>query len=152
MGEVIQDSIVVEAQTENLHKVREFMSRNVQASALGELDRNKVVLAVDEAVANIMRHAYSGAGSGEVQIAVSANEEKFEITIFDSGSVFDPNDVKEPDMMEHVRLGKKSGLGIFLMRQIMDEVTYNFREGSRNRLHLVKFVNPSESKPGPGVS
>ena len=152
MGELIQDSIVVEAQTENLHKVREFMSRNVQASALSELDRNKVVLAVDEAVANIMRHAYSGAGSGEVQIAVSANEEKFEITILDSGSMFDPNDVKEPDMMEHVRLGKKSGLGIFLMRQIMDEVTYNFREGSRNRLHLVKYVRPSESKPGPGIS
>ena len=56
------------------------------------------------------------------------------------GEGFDPDRIKEPNMAEHVRAGRKSGLGIFLMRQIMDEVTYRFREGVPNRLRLVKYL------------
>jgi serine/threonine-protein kinase RsbW len=150
MSEVIQDSIVVQAQTANLQAVREFMSRQAKASALPDREKNKVVLAVDEAVANIVKHAYQMSGSGEVIIRVQADEEKFEVFVYDSGIRFDPAAVKNPDMSEHVRLGKKTGLGIFLMRQIMDEVIYNFREGARNELHLIKYVSPpAEPSKGP---
>ncbi|MHC5038442.1 MAG: ATP-binding protein [Planctomycetota bacterium] len=148
MGEVIQDRIEVKALTENLKFVREFMSRMVGASALAEMDRNKVVLAVDEAVANIVRHAYGGSGKGIIQIQARADARKLEIHIFDSGSKFDPNSVKDPDMMEHIRLGKKTGLGIFLMRQIMDEVSYSFREGKNNELYLAKYIQSPDAPKG----
>ncbi len=144
MGYVIQDSIEIAADTSNLRNVREFMSRLVGKSGLDERDRNKVILAVDEAVANIVKHAYGEREEGWVRIDVHAGEEKFEIVIRDSGSTFNPDSISEPDMKEHIRLGKKTGLGIFLMRQIMDEVNYAFLEGRKNRLHLVKYLrNPS---------
>ena len=147
MSEAIQDSIVVQAMTSNLHAVREFMTRHVKASALLDRDKSKVVLAVDEAVANIVKHAYQMTGTGEVQIRVRFDDRKFEVFVYDSGIRFDPGAVKSPDMGEHVRLGKKTGLGIFLMRQIMDEVLYNFREGSKNELHLIKYVDPPTEQP-----
>ena len=43
-------------------------------------------------------------------------------------------------MREHVKIGSKKGLGIFLMRQIMDEVRYQFKEGISNELLLVKYI------------
>lgn len=149
MGMETQESIVVPARTENLHRVREFMTRQVKASALADAEKNKVVLAVDEAVANIIRHAYKAVGTGDVQIEVRSSDTRFEISIFDTGSKFDPGTVQDPDMKEHIRLGKKTGLGIFLMRQIMDEVTYTFEEGRRNELHLVKFVVPPAGGENP---
>lgn len=152
MGNEFQDSIVVAARTDQLQQVREFMMRKVRESALPDREKNKVVLAVDEAVANIIKHAYGGAGEGKVQVDVRADARRFEILIFDTGQCFDPSAIKNPDMQEHVRLGKKTGLGIFLMRQIMDEVSYNFAEGRQNQLHLVKFIPPpdeGEKTPAP---
>ena len=138
-----RDTTSVAAETSNLQKVREFMSRLVKASSLPERDGNKVVLAVDEAIANIVKHAYSQKGSGEVELEVRFDAEKFEVLIRDDGQAFDPNAIKSPDMAEHVRMGRKTGLGIFLMRQIMDEVKYSFKDGEKNRLHLVKFIKPA---------
>ena len=48
--------------------------------------------------------------------------------------------IPDPDMKEHVQRGHKKGLGIFLMRQIMDEVRYKFKDGVKNELTLVKFI------------
>ncbi|MHC4779966.1 MAG: ATP-binding protein [Planctomycetota bacterium] len=146
MGDEIKDSIEIGARTENLQRVREFMSRQVELSPLPAMDRNKVVLAVDEAVANIVRHAYESAAEGVILVSTRSDDKRFEVAIFDSGSQFDPNKITDPDMQEHVRLGKKTGLGIFLMRQIMDEVEYSFREGRQNELRLVKYATPPEKK------
>jgi serine/threonine-protein kinase RsbW len=60
--------------------------------------------------------------------------------IRDTGRVFNPESIPNPDMKEHVQRGHKKGLGIFLMRQIMDEVRYKFRDGVKNELTLVKFI------------
>jgi len=54
--------------------------------------------------------------------------------------LFNPESIPNPDMKDHVQRGHKKGLGIFLMRQIMDEVRYKFRDGVKNELTLVKFI------------
>ena len=58
----------------------------------------------------------------------------------------DPKTVPDVDIQEHVREGRKGGLGIFLIRRIMDEVRYAFQEGMHNELMLVKYIDNSESK------
>ncbi len=131
----------VTSETKNLSVVRDFVSECATRSALPRTEMNKVILAVDEAVSNIMRHGYRG-GPGEIELVVEADPKRIAITILDSGTKFDPDRVQDPDMGEHIRQGRKSGLGIFLMRQIMDEVSYSFREGVRNQLRLVKYLGP----------
>ena len=69
-----------------------------------------------------------------------ADPQKFVVTIRDSGQQFSPEAIETPDMGAHVKSKKKKGLGIYLMRLIMDEVRYTFREGIQNELVLVKYV------------
>jgi serine/threonine-protein kinase RsbW len=150
MDQVGNAALEVESKTENLSKVREFMSDQVSQSGLQPADRNKVVLAVDEAVSNIIKHAYQEKIEGEIKLEVEFDDEKFRVTILDRGLEFDPGAVTDVDIMEHVKQGRKTGLGIFLMRQIMDEVKYTFREGSDNELFMVKYISPppeGESRP-----
>jgi serine/threonine-protein kinase RsbW len=146
MGEV-HDRIVITNDTKFLGFVREFMSRMIHASSLSRQDENKVILAVDEAVANIIEHAYENQREGTIDIEVEADAKKFKVTIRDSGRKFSPEAIQDPSVQEHIKIKKKKGLGIFLMRQIMDEVRYTFREGIQNELVLVKYV---DGKPAPG--
>ncbi len=127
--------------TQYLSHVREMLSSNIRKTDLSRKEENKVILAVDEAITNIMEHAYEDRLEGWIDIEITATEEKLRIVIQDSGKQFDPNVLENPDMLEHVEEGKKEGLGIFLMRQIMDEVRYRFKEGEKNEIRLVKFIN-----------
>jgi sigma-B regulation protein RsbU (phosphoserine phosphatase) len=95
-----------------------------------------VQLAVDEAVTNIIRHGYRGRdGVIEVRCRVSAQD--VVITIEDSAEPFDPLSVKEPELGDDVESRQIGGLGIFLMRKKMDQVTYEFKNG-KNVLTLRK--------------
>lgn len=140
MGETLKDRLVVSNDTKHLMLVRDFVSRLIRQSRLAKEEENKVILAVDEAVTNIIEHGYDEGADGSIEIEVEADDEQFKIMIRDSGRVFNPESIPNPDMKDHVQRGHKKGLGIFLMRQIMDEVRYKFRDGVKNELTLVKFI------------
>lgn len=138
--ELLQERLVVANDTRYLSEVRDFISRMTERSLLTPEDANRVILAVDEAISNIIEHAYEDHTEGTIEIEVVADTERFKVSIHDSGKLFNPTSVELPDIMEHVRKGKKKGLGIFLIRQIMDEVTYHYQEGVRNELVLSKYI------------
>lgn len=92
-------------------------------------------LAVEEAVVNICLYAYE-VPPGEVLIRVEPREESFAVELVDEGVPFDPLAVGEPDLRTPVGERQVGGLGIFLVRRVMDEVSYR-RDGSRNVLRLV---------------
>jgi serine/threonine-protein kinase RsbW len=140
MGEILKDRLVVSNDTKHLILVRDFVSRLIRQSRLAREEENKVILAVDEAVTNIIEHGYDEGAEGAIEVEVDAGNEQFKITIRDSGRVFNPESISDPDMKEHIQRGHKKGLGIFLMRQIMDEVRYKFKDGVKNELTLVKFI------------
>ncbi|MHC4606439.1 MAG: ATP-binding protein [Planctomycetota bacterium] len=141
MGEVLKEQLVVGSHTKNLMQVRDFVRGLVRRSRLAVEEENKVILAVDEAVSNIIEHGYSeGGGPGGIEIEVEADDEQFKIRIRDTGTVFDPEAVQEPDIVRASAGTRKRGLGIFLMRQVMDEVRYRFQEGLKNELTLVKYI------------
>ncbi len=92
-------------------------------------------LAVQETCANIVDHAYVGAEDGRIRIELTmhAASRRLEIEIYDAGRPFDPAQAREPDL-EH---GQERGYGLFLMKQLMDAVTYE-RLPERNHWRLVK--------------
>jgi anti-sigma regulatory factor (Ser/Thr protein kinase) len=140
MGESLKDRLVVSNDTKHLMLVRDFVSRLIRQSRLPREEENKIILAVDEAVTNIIEHGYDEGADGSIEIEVEADDDHFKVMIRDTGRVFNPESIPNPDMKEHVQRGHKKGLGIFLMRQIMDEVRYKFRDGVKNELTLVKFI------------
>lgn len=96
----------------------------------------KLSLAVDEAVSNILRHAYQGhAGHIELRMGVKGSDVWIELR--DWGPFFDPTTVPEPSLQAPLEKREVGGLGIHLMRQAVDELVYR-REGDVNILRMVK--------------
>jgi len=149
MKDSVHRDLVIPNKTRYLASVREAVSDVVRESAFPDKDMHRIILAVDEAVANIMEHAFESAdGESELSInlVLDADATKFEVVIHDSGKEFDPSVIEAPDIAEHVAAGRRNGLGIFLMRQIMDEVKYTFVQGFRNELRMVKYVRDWQEK------
>lgn len=124
--------------TAELDALRTFVKKELEASPLSESEQNMVVLAVDEAVSNIIQHAYDADAEETIAVELETDERRLAIFIRDSGRSFDPSGRGAVEINEHVGEGKRRGLGIFLMRRIMDEVHYDFQEGVRNELVLIK--------------
>ncbi len=140
MGETLKDRLVVTNDTKHLILVRDFVSRLIKQSRLAPADENKIILAVDEAVTNIIEHGYDEGAEGTIELEIEVAENRFTTIVRDTGRIFNPESIPNPDMKDHVRRGHKKGLGIFLMRQIMDEVRYKFKDGVKNELTLVKYI------------
>lgn len=135
-----RQSLVVKSDTMFLMQVRAFIQQSIRSSRLLSADENKIILAVDEAVSNIIEHAYGNHTNGTIEIEVETTEELYRVCIRDQGKSFKPPEKPEIDIQEHIRQGNKRGLGIFLMRRVMDEVNYRFRDGVQNELILTKYI------------
>lgn len=146
MPEFIQEEIITPCDTRNLASIRDMIKATASRSFEDSSIVAKVTLAVDEAVANVMEHAYEGLDLGDVQVRVITDAEKYVVTIADKGHHFDPGTIPNPDIDIHVKEGRRDGLGIFLMRQIMDEIKYTFVRNKHNELRLVKYLPICEEK------
>ncbi len=131
-------------ETSYLASVREAVREAVAGGNFPHDHLNRLTLAVDESVTNIMEHAYEDDLEGElkIEIALETSESEFVAHLRDWGKTFDPTKVPPPDLKAHVQEGRKHGLGIFLVKRIMDEVTYSTQEDGMNELKLVKRAGP----------
>ncbi|HKS16025.1 MAG TPA: ATP-binding protein [Planctomycetota bacterium] len=139
MSGSLKDRLTVANDTRHLLAVRDFTSRMARHGGWSAEDVHKIVLAIDEAVTNIIEHGYNKGERGTIEIEAEWEGDRFQVVIRDSARVFNPESIPAPDMAEHVKAGRKKGLGLFLMRQIMDEVRYRYKDGVQNELTLVKF-------------
>ena len=138
---VLSRTLTFPNDTGQLKAVRAFVAEVVHQSGVPRAFENGILLAVDEAVTNIIMHAYKEHRRDVIEITLDIDPRRFTVIIRDSGISFDPKSVLSPSVKEHVSHGKRHGLGIFLMRQVMDEVEYLFKEGVRNELRMVKYLN-----------
>ncbi len=127
-------------QTSQLRAVRDFVADVVHHSVIPPAFENGILLAVDEAVTNIITHAYGEGRKDMIEIVIEVDAHRFQVVIRDSGTSFDPKSIGSPEMSSHVSNGRRNGLGIFLMRRVMDEVEYLFKEGVRNELRMIKYL------------
>lgn len=96
-------------------------------------------LAVEEAVMNICSYAYE-TPPGTVTVRVSSENERFMVQLIDEGVPFDPLALEEPDIKAELEDRKIGGLGVLLIRRVMDEVHYE-RKGTSNILTMVMHLN-----------
>jgi serine/threonine-protein kinase RsbW len=137
-----RQSLTIESRTEKLSDVRDFVSDAASRFGFDEEVVNKIALAVDEACTNVIKHGYKYAPDKKITVSVSEGSGKFEIIIEDQGNSFNPLDVKSPDMKKYFSEFRRGGLGMHLMRTLMDEVEYHTFPGPRNEVHLTKFLEP----------
>jgi serine/threonine-protein kinase RsbW len=124
-----------------LSRVSDLVSDGVLHGAFPADWTNRLQIAVDEAVTNIIEHGYEDRPLGEatIHLAIQVDEDAFHMTISDQGQHFDPNRMSDIDIQRHVDAGHHGGLGVFLMRRIMDVVDYRYENGKQNTLSLVKY-------------
>jgi len=134
--------------TGRLEEIRTFVSGIARQSGFVEEEVNKIELAVDEACSNVIEHAYGEERPGDIDVAVRADRNRLTVTVSDSGKSFRFDGVPVPDMKQYLSELRVGGLGIYLMRMLMDDVTYRSRAG-RNELRMVKYrgrKSPSREK------
>ncbi len=142
----VHRELAISNESKNLSMVRTAVSEVLDMSPFDPTMRNKIIVAVDEALANVVEHAYQG-GEGEINILFDLDPSQLQVTIRDNGVKFSPGErlSTEINIHEHIRQGLKGGLGMFLMRQIMDEVRFGDNSGACvNELVLVKKLPPPE--------
>ncbi len=130
----------IPSQTEKLNMAREFVADAAKGFGFKEDDINNIALAVDEACTNIIKHAYSYASDKEIDIVVSMKETEFEIRIEDQGKHFNPKQVPVPNMKEYMSHYKRGGLGMYLMKKLMDKVEYSIHP-PKTVVRLVKYLH-----------
>ncbi len=100
----------------------------------------KIILAVDEACTNIIKHAYKYSPNGNIIISIKFADPKFEISITDEGNHFNPASIPEPDIKEFYKQKKVGGLGMYLIKKLMDEVQYSTLTENKNQVILIKYL------------
>jgi anti-sigma regulatory factor (Ser/Thr protein kinase) len=128
----------VPSSTENLALIREFVGSTAQQAGFDTADIGKLELAVDEACANVIEHAYGHDISKEVIVRVTLDDETLSIDIEDTGRGFDPATINEEELEQLISKRRTGGLGMRLMKSLMDEVRYEIEPGKKNALHMTK--------------
>ncbi len=122
-----------------LRSIREFVAEAcrdlcVDGSCIPDLQ-----LAVDEICSNSIRHAYGGQG-GRLQVTVQPVPEGVQLTVRDWGEAFDPETVAMPDVTAPLEERSLGGLGLFLVRQLVDDLRFEFDAERGNLVTLVKRI------------
>jgi anti-sigma regulatory factor (Ser/Thr protein kinase) len=118
--------------------IRDFVGRIGERAGFGASDLAKLELAVDEACANVMEHAYGSDATREVMVKATVDAESVQIRIVDTGKGFDPDQISQPDLEQLIRERRTGGLGMRLIRSVMDEVQYEIVPGEKNELRMTK--------------
>ncbi|MFN3345114.1 MAG: ATP-binding protein [Chloroherpetonaceae bacterium] len=137
MAEEFKAELTVQSSMEQLEKIRGFVSKAAEMFGFKEDDGYKIVLAVDEACSNIIRHGYGKNSDEKLHIVIQTADNRFTVTVNDNGKSYDIRTHPLPDMETYLASKKKGGLGIKLIRALVDEIEYEHRNGE-NKLVLVK--------------
>lgn len=136
-------SIHVPSSTENLAMIREFVTSIGTQAGLPPGEVAKLELAVDEACANVIEHAYGSDVTKEVSVRATLDDQILEIFVIDSGVGFDPSSIEQKELDKLVAARKSGGLGMRLIKSLMDIVEYQMIPGVKNELRMVKKLKPS---------
>ncbi len=125
------------ARFEYLEQVRAEVATEARAAGFDDKAVYAVQLAADEAASNIIEHAYAGRTDATFEMSCEFQKDRLVITFIDQGKSFDVSKVSNPDLKADLSERKIGGLGIYLMRKLMDEVRYR-STGAENILTLSK--------------
>jgi serine/threonine-protein kinase RsbW len=134
----------VPSRTEFLATVRDVTRRMAELCGFDGAHADELALAVDEAVTNVIEHAYAGAGDRVVELRYHDRGERLRIDVVDDGRGVRPRSVPKLDLARYASERRTGGLGMHLMGRIMDSVSFR-RTTGHNVCCMVK------RKPGSGA-
>jgi anti-sigma regulatory factor (Ser/Thr protein kinase) len=127
------------AKFEHLDEIREFVGAIAREGGFSDKDVYNIQLATDEAASNIIEHAYESVKDGILELSCGMQGDAIQIVLVDHGEPYDPDSIPMPDLKADLSERKIGGLGIFLMRKLMDEVHYESHpEKNSNILTMIK--------------
>lgn len=126
-------------------EVRAFLNSFLESAAISDSERNQIVLAVDEAVANAILHGNDEDTRRTIQLDMEADEKRFLVEMSDIG-LFDEitkQDKKDKDLKTIIKEKQKGGLGLKLIYSIMDVVCF-YTKDNKSYCRLVKLIRQPE--------
>jgi len=123
--------LTVKATVENLDVVTDFVNEQLEMIDCPMKARMQIDVAIDEIFGNICHYAYeSDAGEATVCVEIREEEQMAEFTFIDSGIQYNPLEKKDPDTTLSAEEKPIGGLGIFIVKKTMDEVSYQYEDGN----------------------
>lgn len=135
--------IKLKSDTKNLEVIADFIKDILKKKNIDQEIIKEILISVDEAATNIVNHSYKGRKDGDIKVVLYILEDKIVVSIFDSGVTFEPDKVPLPVFTKNIAKRALGGLGVFLMNQFMDEVTFHFKGRSnrdQNEVKMVKYI------------
>jgi len=132
------ENLIVTAEVKNLDAVTDFVLQRPEIAACPKNTQLQLRLAVEEVFVNIASYAYDPSiGPAEVRCEVLDDPLRVVIQFLDHGKPFDPLAKEDADTSEEALMDRIGGLGILLVKETMDEVSYSYEEG-KNILTILK--------------
>jgi anti-sigma regulatory factor (Ser/Thr protein kinase) len=122
----------------SLAAIADFMAQAAEEAGLNSKDTYAVKLAVDEACSNIIEHSYSDEQGGKIRCSYRVLKDGLKITVQDWGEPFTPDEIPDPDFNVNLYDLKPRGAGLYFMKNLMDEVRFDFESGDGNILVMIK--------------
>jgi serine/threonine-protein kinase RsbW len=126
------------AKFEFLDEIRELVAHVARDGGFTEKAIYSLQLAADEAASNIIEHAYEGVSNATLDITCDMQGDDIVIIMRDTGKPFDPSKVKQPNLKADLSDRQIGGLGVYLMRKLMDDVSYQSNSRTGNLLTMTK--------------
>ena len=127
---MLMKELAITAVIENIEQVTDFINSELERYGCSLKVEMQIDVAIDEIFGNICRYAYSpDTGEAAVRLVVENEPLCAVISFIDRGKPFNPLDAAEPDITLSAEQRKVGGLGIFIVRKTMDEVSYSYSEG-----------------------
>jgi serine/threonine-protein kinase RsbW len=123
---------------ENVPVAIDCVSRLAERAGFDKSALYEIQLAVDEVCANVVQHAYEGSEPGDMEISCLLEDQTLTIRVRDWGWGFDPNGVEVPDIEAPLEERTLGGLGLFIIRSVMDRVKFTFDPDLGNELTMSK--------------
>jgi len=129
----------ITAHLDELVQVRQFVEETAVSFTNDPQVISDIVLAVDEAVTNIIQHGYQ-LQAGSIEISINYQSNRLEIRLRDNAPAFDPTQMAPPDPDIPLSQRRPGGLGVHMMRQLTDDLQYQPLADGRNELILIKQI------------
>jgi serine/threonine-protein kinase RsbW len=133
----VASTLRIPAKVKNLRAIRRFVEERATALGVAPDALYDVILAVDEATTNIMVHGYRGQ-PGLIEVQVEREGDSLVVRLRDRATPFDPHDVPPPDLSLPLEERPIGGMGIYMMKQLVDQVTHLVPPQGGNELSLIK--------------
>mgnify|MGYP000121496398 CR=1 FL=1 len=139
-GEVDLKSITEEAKIENIAVITDFVNSILEANGCSAKVQMEIDIAIDELFGNIAHYAYNPeTGPATVRVEVTEAPISVIVTFIDHGVPYDPLKKDDPDITLSAEERDIGGLGIFMVKKTMDEITYEYKDG-QNILRIRKDI------------